>query len=199
MGSASIHRVGSPERVQFTVAELLGRCGGEERGAARSGRVQPVPAGWPSGAGSVRRRLASAAGTVVVAGTFAVGAVLTGPATHGGGPLGAETAGAGHPEAEPKLGPPRAPSAPRREVTPVARVVPVRPVARTPVRRPAPRVAPLEMPRTRDIRADETVRAPAGSALSRLTPAIGPLDAPLEAPLDAPVGALSSLLGGLGR
>lgn len=192
MGSTSIHRAGSTERVQLTVAELLGRCGGEA-GTARTRTVESVPTGWPSGAGSVRRRLAAAAGTVVLAGSFAAGAVLDPQPTRGGGPMGAETSGAGHPVEAPRAPRPRAVAAdpPRRVVAPVARVVPVRPAARKPERRPAPRAVPLELPDElpdpRDVPDERSVRAPAGSALSGLTPAIGPVD------------GLNSLLGGLGH
>lgn len=188
MGSASTHRVGhpvAPERVQFTVAELLDRCGeardaGVRNVGVRSGQVDSVPAGRLRGAGSARRRWAAAAGTVVVAGTLAAGAILSAQPTHGGGPMGAEAAGAGHPVEPPRTLRPRA-AVPEPTVTTVARIVPVRPAAPEPVRRPAPKTVAPDVPENRDVPDERRVRAPAGSGSNGLDPTIGRVDALLGA------------------
>lgn len=180
MGSASAHRVGS-DRAQFTVAELLGRYG--SRSAEIAG-IDSLPAGWPAGAATPRRRLVLATGAVVAVGSLVCGAALCGQQPRGG-PMGSESAEGGHPAVE-RPGPaPRAvaPATPRRvTVTSVTRTSRVDPSPRRVPRRSTPTAVPVRPPRISD---SGTVRSPAGSALSGLTPSIGPVD------------ALGSLLGGL--
>ena len=171
MGSASAHRVGS-ERVQLTVAELLGRCGQDP--PARRPVTDTVPEGWPTPGGSARLQLALTAGSVLAAGSLLCTAALYGGQPHGGA-VGSETTEGGHPVGAPSA-PPAAPdqvakiAEPRRQtVAPVVRTAQVR-RATTGVARPA-RPAPVRRHRARPapVPAREDTQPPAGSALSMLT------------------------------
>jgi hypothetical protein len=183
MASASAHRVGS-DRVQLTVAELLGRYGtGQDAPARRRPVTDTVPDGWPTPGGSPRLRLALTAGSVLAAGSLVCTAVLYAGQPHGGGALGSETTEGGHPVGAPLAAPsPQAAATRRQTAAPVVRTAQVRRApapARARVAHPAT-PAPVERvrrePVAAPVRGDD--RPPAGSALSMLT---RPVDSLLHA------------------
>jgi hypothetical protein len=174
--SAAAHGV-APERAQLSVAELLGRNAPRP---LRPSEPPTVPETWPLPVGPSRLRLARTAGAYLVAGSVVCAAAFGGHASDGP-TMGTETADGGPPtgariEAPEPSVPAEQPrtTASDRYATPTPpRIEPaarVRPAAPRPVRSfSAPRRrVPVEH-RDRD-----TLRVPAGSALSSLTrPIVG--------------------------
>ncbi len=181
-----------PERRRITVAELLGQDLGPTRSPARHrGPARPavsawestltseaVPPGWPGSTEPPRRGLSVSAGAVLATGAMIATAALGGQTERG--PMGAGAADGGYP------GVSRVPTAP----SPVAPTVasPRRAVVTTAAverawRSSVPRPVVLERPPrpirtpTRTASARTRRDAPAGSALSSLTPAITGADA----------------------
>ncbi|MGQ0479625.1 MAG: hypothetical protein ACT4O0_01120 [Pseudonocardia sp.] len=183
-----------PERRRVTVAELLGqdlppaRSPARHRGPARPAVptwestltcVAVPPPGWPGSSGARLRGLSVTAGALLTTGVIIAAAALSGQPERG--PMSAGAADGGFP------GAPRATTAPRPPapaLAPPRRAVATTVAAARGRQTPASRRVVGERP-ARHTRAPAVTTArtgrdadtPAGSALSRLTPAISATEA----------------------